>query len=108
VTRTESERLSDIAEAIAAIHEHLLDAHGAGSVLLDALLYRFVVIGEAVKHLSPETLAAAPDVQWAAVARLRDLIAHEYFRIEMDLILKIVADDLPALETAVARLREQP
>ena len=108
MTRTESERLSDIAEALAAIHEHLLDAEQSGGVLRDALLYRFVVIGEAVKHLTPETRAAAPGVQWAAVARLRDLIAHEYFRIDMDLILKIVEDDLPALEAAVAGLREEP
>jgi uncharacterized protein with HEPN domain len=107
VTRTESERLNDIAEAIAAIHEHLLDAQKPGTVLRDALLYRFVVIGEAVKHLTPETRAAAPEVQWAAVARLRDLIAHEYFRIDMDLILKIVDDDLPALEAVVSRLREE-
>jgi uncharacterized protein with HEPN domain len=107
VTRTESERLSDIAEAIAAIHQHLLDTEEPGGVLRDALLYRFVVIGEAVKNLTPETRAAAPDVQWAAVARLRDLIAHEYFRIDMDLILKIVDDDLPALAAAVSRLREE-
>jgi uncharacterized protein with HEPN domain len=107
MTRTESERLADIAEAIAAMHEHL-DGEEAESVLRDALLYRFVVIGEAVKHLSPETLSAAPEVQWAAVARLRDLIAHEYFRIDMDVILRIVEEDLPALEAAVSRLREEP
>lgn len=106
MTRTESERLADIAEAIAAIHEHL-EGEESESVLRDALLYRFVVIGEAVKHLSPETQASAPDVQWAAVARLRDLIAREYFRIDMDVILKIVAEDLPALETAVSRLGEE-
>ncbi|HKT43377.1 MAG TPA: HepT-like ribonuclease domain-containing protein [Gaiellaceae bacterium] len=106
MTRTESERLADIAEAIAAIHDHL-EGQEAEGVLRDALLYRFVVIGEAVKHLSPETQASAPDVQWAAVARLRDLIAHEYFRIDMDVILKLVEEDLPALEAAVTRLREE-
>ena len=77
--------MSDIADAIAAIREHLADPGSSKGVLRDALLYRFVVIGEAVKELSPETRAGAPDVQWATIAQLRDLIAHEPFRIDMRL-----------------------
>jgi uncharacterized protein with HEPN domain len=63
-----------------------------------------VVIGEAVKHLAPETREAAPEIRWADVAALRDLIAHEYFRIEMERVLEIIDCDLPALEQAIERL----
>jgi uncharacterized protein with HEPN domain len=52
-------------------------------MLRDALLFQFVVLGEAVKNLSDETRRSAPEVPWASIAGLRDLIAHEYFRIEM-------------------------
>jgi predicted nucleotidyltransferase len=41
------------------------------------------------------------------VAGLRDLIAHEYFRIKIDRMLDIVERDLPALEQAIARLLER-
>jgi uncharacterized protein with HEPN domain len=109
VTRDERERLRDVKEAIVAIREHLAWASeepaGMHAALLhDALLFRFVVIGEAVKHLAPETREAAPEIRWADVAGLRDLIAHEYFRIDIDRVLAIVDRDLPPLEHALDRL----
>jgi len=60
------------------------EARGENAALLhDALLFQFVVIGEAVKNLAPETRSLEPDIPWADIAGLRDLIAHEYFRIEI-------------------------
>jgi len=71
------------------------------------VLYEFVVIGEAVKHLSDHTRAQAPEVPWQDVAGLRDIIAHEYFHIEMQRVLEIIDRDLPALEQAIARLQAE-
>jgi uncharacterized protein with HEPN domain len=84
VSRDETERLQDIKEAIDSIRAHLRRAEDqpAGTddpLLHDALLFQFVVIGEAVKHLAADTRAAAPEIPWTDVAGLRDLIAHEYF-----------------------------
>ena len=110
MSRGEHERLRDIRDAIAAIRQHLAQTgEGANAkeedpLLHDALLFQFVVIGEAVKHLAPETREAAPEIPWADIAGLRDLIAHEYFRIDMHRVLEIVERDLPPLERALARL----
>jgi uncharacterized protein with HEPN domain len=108
VSRGDQERLRDIKEAIIAIRGHLAqageDPGAAGALLHDALLFQFVVIGEAVKHLSPETRQRAAEIPWVDVAGLRDLIAHEYFRIEIERILEIVNRDLPPLEQAIDRL----
>lgn len=109
MSREEQERLRDIQDAIAAIREHLAKAGEAPakkeSLLHDALLFQFVVIGEAVKHLRPETRDAAPEIPWADIAGLRDLIAHEYFRIHIKRVLEIVDRDLPPLERAISRLQ---
>ena len=109
MSRGERERLRDIKDAIAAIHEHLdrageASAGGDARLLHDALLFQFVVIGEAVKHLAPATRDSAPEIPWADVAGLRDLIAHEYFRIDIERVLDIVERDLPPLEQAIDRL----
>jgi len=77
---------------------------GEDSMLRDALLFQFVVLGEAVKNLSDETRRSAPEVPWASVAGLRDLIAHEYFRIEMTRIIEVVERDIPQLSEAIDRL----
>jgi uncharacterized protein with HEPN domain len=75
-------------------------------LLHDALLLQFVVIGEAVKNLAPETRESAPEIPWPDIAGLRDLIAHEYFRIDIHRVLQIVERDLPPLELAIDRLLE--
>jgi uncharacterized protein with HEPN domain len=109
MSRDEQERLRDIKDAIAVIREHLANAGGASAakedpLLHDALLFQFVVIGEAVKHLAPEMRESAPEIPWADVAGLRDLIAHEYFRIDIHRVLEIVDRDLPPLEQAIERM----
>lgn len=109
MSRDEQARLRDISDAIVAIREHLVgagkEARGENAALLhDALLFQFVVIGEAVKNLAPETRESEPDIPWADIAGLRDLIAHEYFRIEIDRVLAIVERNLPPLERAIERL----
>lgn len=109
MSRNEHERLRDIQDAIAAVHRHLEQAGETTAaredpLLHDALLFQFVVIGEAVKHLSPETRESAPEIPWTDIAGLRDLIAHEYFRIDIHRVLEIVERDLPPLELAIHRL----
>jgi uncharacterized protein with HEPN domain len=105
VSRSEAERLRDISDAIVAIRGHIERTRDLDDPLLhDALLFQFVVIGEAVKALSEETCARAPEISWGNIAGLRDLIAHEYFRIEMSRVLDIVDRDLPALEDAIEQL----
>lgn len=109
MSRDEQDRLRDIQDAIAAIHRHLGQAGETTAakedpLLHDALLFQFVVIGEAVKHLSLETRGSAPEIPWVDIAGLRDLIAHEYFRIDIHRVLEIVERDLPPLEQAIASL----
>ncbi len=107
MSRDEQERLRDIKDAIATIRRHLTNADATAAsyedpLLHDALLFQFVVIGEAVKHLTLETREAAPEIPWNDLAGLRDLIAHEYFRIDIHRVLEIVKRDLPPLEQAEA------
>jgi uncharacterized protein with HEPN domain len=106
VSRDEQERLRDIKDAIVAIRQHLEQAGETAAakedpLLHDALLFQFVVIGEAVKHLAPETRESSPEIPWTDIAGLRDLIAHEYFRIDIHRVLEIVERDLPRLEQAI-------
>lgn len=113
MSRNEKERLRDVKDAIAAIHQHLEKAGETSAakedpLLHDALLFQFVVIGEAVKNLTPETRESAPEIPWTDIVGLRDLIAHEYFRIDIHRVLEIVERDLPPLEQAIDGLLNKP
>lgn len=70
----------------------------------DAVLRNLAVIGEAVRALSDETTSRMPEVPWAAIAGLRNVVIHEYFRVEPAVITDIVDSQLAPL---AARLREQ-
>jgi uncharacterized protein with HEPN domain len=65
-----------------------------------------VVIGEAVKHLASDTRESVPEIPWSDIGALRDLIAHEYFRIDIHRVLEIVGRDLPPLEQAIDHMLE--
>ncbi len=60
----------------------------------DAVLRNLAVIGEAVRSLPSETRDRVTDVPWAAIAGLRNIVVHEYFRVNPDLIIDIVDDQL--------------
>ena len=102
--RGDRERLEDLAEAIAAIHAHLR-SRAPSDLKRDAILYNLVIVGEAVKGLALETRAGHPEIPWKQIAGLRDLLTHEYFRIDMDEIDKVVERDLAPLAAAVQALR---
>lgn len=108
MTRDETERLDDIAEALRRIRAIDAATSGTQATARDAILYNLVIIGEAVKRLSDDAKDRAPGIPWRRIAGLRDLLTHEYFRIEMDTIRKIVDRDLAPLERAVETLRAGP
>ncbi|WP_433997128.1 HepT-like ribonuclease domain-containing protein [Agromyces marinus] len=71
----------------------------------DAVLRNLAVIGEAVRTLPAEFTASMPNVPWAAIAGLRNVVIHEYFRVDSSLIIDIVDSQLAPL---AAQLRRVP
>jgi len=65
---------------------------------------RLIEIGEAVKDIDPELLAAEPNLPWGDVFGMRDHLAHRYFDTDHALVTATVQDDLPSLVAAVTRL----
>lgn len=100
-------RLRDIAEAIETIKGHIA-AGEFDRKTSDAVLYNLVVIGEAAAQLSDETRSAASEIPWLRVVGLRNLIAHEYFRVDLEVIQSILAEQLDELAETVSRLRGTP
>lgn len=50
----------------------------------------------------------AAEIPWARVIGLRNLIAHEYFRVDLEVIESILAEQLDQLSETVRRLLKSP
>jgi uncharacterized protein with HEPN domain len=62
-----------------------------------AVLYEFLVMGEAVKRLSPEFRAGLADVPWNQIAGMRDVLIHGYDRVNFDRVWLAIERSLPEL-----------
>ena len=70
----------------------------------DAVIRRLEIIGEAVKSLPAEVRDRNPEVPWREIAGARDILVHEYFRVDLNLAWEMVHDDLPKLSTDIKRI----
>jgi len=104
LSRHDSQRLTDISAAIIAIGAHLQRGELSDSLIFDAVRVRLIEIGEAVKSIGSDLLDTEPGIPWAQIAAMRDRLAHRYFDTSHTIIAATIADDLPELETAIARL----
>jgi uncharacterized protein with HEPN domain len=96
VSRSDAERLDDIRAAISrciAYRDHL-DSAELGPMAYDAVLRNLAVIGEAVKSLPDDFKHEHAGIPWPSIAGLRNVVVHEYFRVNPDMIRDIVTNEL--------------
>jgi uncharacterized protein with HEPN domain len=62
-----------------------------------AVLHQLLIIGEAVKRLSPQFRAAHPEVPWKLIAGTRDKLIHFYEGVDLEEVWKMVTSDLAQL-----------
>jgi uncharacterized protein with HEPN domain len=110
MTRGPDARFADILDAIdrcLTYRDHLDGADPAiSSMAFDAVLRNLAVIGEAVRALPSGETDFAPQVPWASIAGLRNVVIHEYFRVETGLVLDIVNNELVPLASAIRGSRK--
>ena len=71
-----------------------------GMFTLSGVCMQLIFIGESVKVIDAKDntyLSKYPDIPWTAIMGLRDIIAHEYHRVDEEEIYAVVVNDLPAL-----------
>lgn len=100
-------RIQDILEAIAKIlritngmtFEDLL----ADETLAQAVMYNFIIIGEASKNI-PETIQLRyPQISWRLMGDMRNVMVHEYFQVNLEEVWETIEDEFPSL---VPKLQE--
>jgi uncharacterized protein with HEPN domain len=101
----------DVLESIERIDEYVrgltAPEFAADGRSQDAVLLRLQVVGQAVKSLPADFRASHPEVAWREIAGTRDVIVHEYFRVDLGLVWDMLHGDLPKLKADVRRILDQ-
>jgi len=108
VTRGDEERVRDILEACRKLAE--IAAFGRAEydqswMLQSAAERQLEIIGQAASHLSDEIIGANPDLPVRQAKRLRNVIAHEYFRVNHDRVWNVMVNRVPELVAALSCVR---
>ena len=64
----------------------------------DAVVRNFEIIGEAARNIPQEVKDRHPSVKWKKVYLFRNVLAHEYFGIDSQLLWDIIQNRLPELK----------
>lgn len=107
------ERLEDylehIAEAIERAAGYLqplpdLEALQKNHQVQDAVVRNIEIIGEAVNkihNLAPDFINRHPELPWAQMRGMRNVVIHEYFFVDLKIVWTTVKDDLPRLKQQI-------
>jgi len=62
------------------------------------------LIGEAARRITPECQAEHPEIRWRRIIGQRNILAHEYGRIDPRVLYQTAREDMPSLIAALERV----
>jgi uncharacterized protein with HEPN domain len=77
---------------------------GASSLHQDAILRQLTIVGEAAKRVTVEFRVNHHSIPWRHIAGFRDVVVHDYARVDLQEVWRIVRQDLPTLITLLEPL----
>jgi uncharacterized protein with HEPN domain len=103
-----SQVLQDILETIAYLDTFTdgvsLEEFEANPEKLFAVVKALEIVGEAVKKIPDDIRAQYPQIPWKDVAGMRDILVHQYWRVDSRVVWSTVQTGIPILKTAITEL----
>ena len=104
-------RLEDILEAIKRVERYA--KRGRKAFQTDELLQTWVIhhiqiIGEAASKLSESLRKVHTEVPWPQIIKMRHVLVHDYFGIDLEEVWAAVEHDLPDLRRKVKAILREP
>ncbi len=109
--RRERLYLADIIEAADSIAQFLDEADiqrfQEDEMLRSAVLHKLTVIGEAAARLPADFRAKYSGIPWPDIIGFRNIVVHQYFAVDWNLIWVTATDEVPDLRQRIFALIEE-
>lgn len=104
-------RLEDILEAIADIFSFVegmdFERFASDKKTVRAAAYEIGVIGEAARNIPTLIQEQYPDIPWREMVGFRNIVIHEYFRVDIEVLWQTINEDLAPLVPLLQALLEE-
>jgi len=102
--RSDKQRFEDILEAIERIEKYA--ARGRDAFWKDELVQTWIVrhlqiLGEAARNTTQELKDKNPQIPWSKITGMRNILVHDYFGVDREIVWAVVEQDLPTLKPQI-------
>jgi uncharacterized protein with HEPN domain len=108
-TRDNPLYIQDILESIQAIEEYIRDIDYdhfiENRMIYSATIRELEIIGEAAGKISQETKEKYPNIDYRTIKDFRNVLAHEYFGVDMQIVWGIVTEKLSSLKEEILKIQ---
>jgi uncharacterized protein with HEPN domain len=103
--------INDILDGIRKIEQYTnklsFEEFLENELVQDGVVRNLEIIGETVKKIPEDVRKKKSEIEWKKVAGLRDILIHEYFVIDFELVWDVVKNKVPELKLVALSLAEE-
>jgi uncharacterized protein with HEPN domain len=100
-SRSAKERIQDILNAIDSVQSRTtgmsFEQFSQDETIVKAVLYDLIIIGEVAINVPADIQALAPELPWRLMSDMRNIMAHEYFQVNLRITWSTIQNNLPPL-----------
>ncbi len=103
-------RLQDMLDSISKIERYVegmtFEMWASDEKTIDAVIRQITIIGEAATHIPEEKAVMSTEIPWRSIRGIRNIIVHEYFGVNNQILWQTVTNNLPVLKEQLLALQK--